>query len=159
MTTNDVKREERRVGMIELLTAEKRTKVFITVLIALVTIIAGGIWEKLLSMGGSLTNMEDTISLVLHDSVIFAEYRNTHKQEAKYHIDKIDSNFKAIHNLINNVNARKDGFSGEQAKAMEYRLGHEITSLERRIDKIEQCCGIVKYKSSRRILNFDDIKE
>lgn len=154
-TNNNENREviaERRTGMSELISAERRTKIFISVFGALLTIIAGGVWDKLTSMGGSLKSMETTIDLVLHDSLIFSEYRKTHKIEAAYQIAKIDKNFESIHDLINNVNARKDGFSGSDARDMERRM-------DRRIDKIERCCGIFRYKNSDHLLDFDQFDE
>lgn len=113
---------ERRAGSVEILLAEKRTQVFISIFGVLVSVIALGIWEKLASMEGVLGGLE-------HSSIVFEEYKKVHKEEASVQIARIDKNIELIRQLMTDSAARSDPFTGTQGGYLEHR-----------IERLEKCC-------------------
>ena len=122
------------------LSMEKRTQVFITVLGVLLAAYLSVLWGTLSDITGGLAKLDDRFSELddeMHRSAIIMtevkEHVSSHDLEKDIWVARILGNVDAIDDLRNNVNARQDPFSGTEGR-----------DLERRIRKLELCCGILR---------------
>lgn len=126
---------ERRVEMTTMLSLEKKTQIVISVFGVLVTVIAIGVWDRLVSIETGLEHrlegMEATLAFIVQESSAFTEYKESHKHESNFWVRKIGQNAEYIYELRTDAGAREDPYTGTEAEA-----------LERRIDAVEMCCSM-----------------
>ena len=129
-----------RRGNLAVLSMEKRTQIFVTVLGVLLAGYLSVLWGTLADISGGLVKLDDRFTAlddeVHRSAVIMAEVKEhvySHDIEKRIWTDRILSNVDAIDDLRNNVSARQDPFSGTEGR-----------DLARRIRALELCCGILR---------------
>ena len=134
------------------LSMEKRTQVFITVLGVLLAAYLSVLWSTLADINGGLVKLDEKFSGLddeMHKSAIIMtevkEHVYSHDLEKDIWVARILSNVDAIDDLRNNVSARQDPFSGTEGR-----------ELGRRIRALELCCGVLRIDSSNGLSSITD---
>lgn len=147
--------EERRVGMVKLLTTENRTQLFIGVTSTLITIVGILIWYTFLQIKLQIGDFHDDlkyqnelVTTLQKEMIKLTIYPQIHEREARLHIKLIHENKMAIRELQTDISARPDAFTGRQGNM-----------LRARINKLEQQCAVVQEQITRLFLHeFKDEK-
>jgi hypothetical protein len=87
-----------------------------------------------------LTILTGQVSGLISTVAGLSQYKETHREEAKLWIGKIDDNTKAINQLLTNAHARPGAYTDKDAAKDKFELQSYINDLDARVTNIEACC-------------------
>ena len=134
-----------RRGNLAILSEEKRTQLFITVVGVLLAGFISVLWSMFSGIEDELKNLDSEVSEYSHTLIQIQEHVISHDKEKDIWVGRILRNVDSIDDLRNNVSARQDPFSGAEGK-----------DLERRIRALELCCGVLRIDSSNGLSSITD---
>ena len=134
-----------RRGNIVVLSEEKRTQLFITVVGVLLAGFISVLWSMFSDIDDGLGKLEVEVSGYSHTLIKIQEHVFNHDKEQDIWVNRILSNVDAIDALRNKVSARKDPFSGTEGRELDHR-----------IRALELCCGVLRIDNSNGLSNITD---
>ena len=122
---------ERRVDSVK---EEKKTQLFIFITGAIATAFGAVVTVLYANMSANIVGIQDEIRESRIILTATQEHVKSHETEKQIWVDVILSNQMEIRDLRNNVNARKDPFSGSEGRVLAARL----SDMERRVTRAER---------------------